>query len=92
MNERQTRYATSPDVVYTRLSDDEAVLLDMHSQRYFSINETGVTIWELLAEPRDLDEIAAALVGAYAVEWAEARAVAQGFVADLQHDGLIRAA
>ncbi len=86
----ETRYAVNPDVVYTKLGDEEAVLLHLKTQHYYSINETGVAVWECLDEPRSLDEIAAALTASYEVEHAEARAFAESFVTDLGKDDLIR--
>ncbi len=86
----EPRYVTNPDVVYTKLGDEEAVLLHLTTQHYYSINETGVAVWELLEEPRSLDELATALTKVYDVEWDEARAFAESFVTDLGRDNLIR--
>lgn len=86
----ETRYKTNPDVVYTKLGDEEAVLLHLKTQHYYSINETGVTVWEYLDEPRSLTEVATTLTEAYDVDLEEARAFAESFVLDLGKDDLIR--
>jgi hypothetical protein len=41
------RIHRSPDVVH-RVIQGEAVLLDLHSGRYFGLNATGAALWELL--------------------------------------------
>ena len=46
----EPRYRTNPNVIYTKLDDAEAVLLDVQTQMYYSVNETGLIIWELLGE------------------------------------------
>lgn len=62
------RYVVSPDTVFTRLAEEEAVVLDLNTQRYFSINETGILIWTAMAEPVDLDEILDSLVRIYDID------------------------
>lgn len=90
MTETPTRYQAHPEVVYTKLGDDEAVLLHLTTQVYYSLNETGVTIWELLGEPRSTDEIVAALAERYEVERAEAQRVTDSFLHDLAQSGLVK--
>lgn len=86
------RYATHPAVAYTRLDSQEAVLLHLGSQRYFSLNETGVAIWDLLNAPRSLDEIVDALAETYASDRKTLSASVTRFVEELERDGLIQAA
>jgi len=76
--------------VFTRLADDEAVLLHLVTQRYYSLNETAITIWEQLASPRTVPEVAGALCEAYEVDEPTARALVERFVAELGRDGLVR--
>lgn len=85
------RYAVHPEVVATQL-DDEAVLLNLHTQRYYTLNATGLAIWQLLAAPKGIDEVAKALTEAYEVEGPAARAAAERFLRELLHDGLVQEA
>ncbi len=82
-------WTPNPDVVFTKLDDEEAVLLHLKTKEYFSLNETGVLIWEQLEEKADLERIAAALAEAYAIEEAEARASARRFLSTLEERGLV---
>ena len=44
-----TRFRPKPRVLVRRL-DAQAVLLDLDTTQYFSLNDTGRRVWELLAE------------------------------------------
>jgi hypothetical protein len=83
------QYHASPDVVFTRLAEDEGVLLHLGTQRYYSLNETGIAIWEQLTSPRSLPEVAEAICAAYDVDAEPARVFVERFVAELGRDGLI---
>lgn len=53
-------FAHSHDVSSTLL-DGEAVVLDLESGRYFTLNRTATAVWELLDGARSVGEILAAL-------------------------------
>lgn len=84
------RLAHSAQVVCTRLSEDEAVLLDLDTQRYYTLNETGTAIWDAFAEPATPSEAAAALARAFDVSPDEALGHVEAFAATLRADGLLR--
>jgi Coenzyme PQQ synthesis protein D (PqqD) len=45
-----------PDVVVTELDDNEAVLLHLETKMYYTLNETGIRIWQLLSEGHSIGE------------------------------------
>jgi hypothetical protein len=45
-----------PDVVVTELDDKEAVLLHLGTKMYYTLNETGIRIWQLLSEGYSISE------------------------------------
>jgi hypothetical protein len=45
----------NPQVVLTEMRDGSAVLLHLETQFYFTLNETGVFVWKLLASERAWD-------------------------------------
>lgn len=45
-----------PDVVVTELDDKEAVLLHLGTKMYYTLNETGIRIWQLLSEGQSISE------------------------------------
>ena len=47
---------------------EEVVLLQLKSGMYYGLNEMGARIWNLLREPRTVEQIRAVILGEYAVE------------------------
>ncbi len=61
----QTKVIPHPEVIFTALSTQESVLLHLHTQQYFTLNETGTRIWEELAHAPSLAQIGQALEAQY---------------------------
>lgn len=73
---------------------DERLLVPVRSDvskpvEILALNETGGVIWDALAQPRDLDELAAALASEFEVTADAARADAEAFVHELRRLDLI---
>ena len=84
------RYRPRAAVVFTELDDGSAVLLDLDSKFYFSLNPTGAHIWKHCADaPADRDEIVASLCAEFAVDADRARADVDGLLAKLTTERLI---
>ena len=66
------RYRAIPEALVATLSDG-AVLLNLQTKRYFSLNETGTRIWEMVQQTADEETIVATLLGEYEVEEPMAR-------------------
>jgi hypothetical protein len=66
------RYKAIAEALVATLSDG-AVLLNLQTKRYFSLNETGTRIWEMVQQTVDEDTIVAALLREYEVEEPMAR-------------------
>ena len=67
-----TRYRATVDALAATLADG-AVLLNLRTKRYYSLNETGTRVWQLLIAGRNEEEIVAAMTNEYAVAAAVAR-------------------
>jgi hypothetical protein len=80
-----------PSLVFTRLDETEAVLLHLDTKRYYTLNDTGARIWELLQQGRCAQEIALALQEDYAITDEEAMPVLLAFMDELQQEGLVHA-
>lgn len=61
-----TTISIVPDVLYQSLGD-EAILLDLSTERYFGLNEVGQRFWQLLTTHQDLDMIRQLLMDEYDV-------------------------
>ncbi|HVA66132.1 MAG TPA: PqqD family protein [Elusimicrobiota bacterium] len=66
-----------------RQVDKEAVILDLESSEYFSLNEVGVVIWEKVGEGADLDAIVEAVCAEFDVDEAKAKKDATTLIGDL---------
>ncbi len=53
------------DVVVTELDDKEAVLLHLGTKMYFTLNETGIRIWQLLSEGHSISEASETIQNEY---------------------------
>jgi len=51
-----TNVEISPNVLLQEV-DDETIVLDIESEEYFSLNETGRVFYELLQEHKNLAEV-----------------------------------
>lgn len=66
------RYRAIPEALVATLSDG-AVLLNLQTKRYFSLNETGTRIWEMVQQTADEETIVVTLLSEYDVEETMAR-------------------
>lgn len=92
MSDATPAYRPHPDVISTQLDEEEAVLLSLETQRYYSLNETGSRIWDLLSSGRTVDEIATAITEEWAVDYNEARQYVEQFLEELDEEGLVEPA
>jgi hypothetical protein len=78
------------DVIVTEL-DGEAVLLNLDTKLYFSLNATGVTIWKLLDEGLTLGQIGERLFQEYDVTPEKAQQCVIDLVDQLNNEKLVSA-
>jgi hypothetical protein len=82
------RYRRHADLRLTEL-EGEGVVLHLGNRRYFSVNETGLTILQALVVPRTFDELVAALLDEYEVTEAEAVESAREFLDRCEQSDLL---
>lgn len=46
-----------PEQIVEKPVKDDLVIVDLHRGEYYSLNETGRAVWELLGEVADVDEL-----------------------------------
>ena len=83
------RVELAPDVVFREVAG-EAVLLDLATQRYYSLDETGTRMWALLAEHGTLGAAKARLLAEYEVEPDVLERDLRDLVERLAAEGLVR--
>jgi len=85
------RYSTAKDVLFTQLDDGGAVLLNLGSGLYYTLNRAGVVVWKALSDGNmDIPTLTQRLCAIFEVDAAEAEREASRLVRELQKDGLIR--
>ena len=57
-----------PDVVYTKLNENEGALLHLKTKMYFTTNDSGTMIWELMQSGHSIDEIAEQIQATFNVD------------------------
>ena len=82
------RYRVSPEALSTVLRDG-AVVLNLETKRYYSLNETGTRVWQLLGENAAPTEIVAVLSREYEVDEAEAQRTTDALLDELVHERLL---
>jgi predicted transcriptional regulator len=75
----EPRYLRHPDIRLTEL-EGEGIVLHLRARKYFSVNETGLTLLEALKTPRTFDELVTALVTDYDVTPAIAAETTRDFL------------
>src|SRR5262245_20840847 len=85
---RTVRVAPASKVLFRELGG-EAVILDLKTERYLGLDETGTRMWRLLTESDSIQEAYAVLLDEYDVEPDRLRRDLVGFVEELSNHGLI---
>ena len=79
-----------PEVLVTPVDGGGAVLFHLESRATFTLNPTGLRIWQLLAQEGDASNVAAALAAEFEVEAGRAARSVERLCAELvAHDLLV---
>jgi len=71
---------------------DELALLQPASGQYFTLNQTGAIVWQLLEEPHSTDEIALAVAEKYDISASECQDDIGEIIVRLGDAGLVQKA
>jgi hypothetical protein len=83
-----SRLKTKPDVVYTSM-EDEDIILNLASRRYYGLNESGSYIWQLLLAGLSIGDVTDALCREYLVDPPEAQAAVVDLCRESVREGLL---
>lgn len=84
------RFHPHPEVVDTELEGQEMVLLHLESMQYYSLNLTGMRIWQGLKKGLSLQEISRRLQTEFEVEADRAERSVLALVAELSERHLVQ--
>ena len=78
-----------PESTLFQVSDGAAVLLSLEKETYFTLDEVGTRIWEVLQTEKTIQETFELLLAEYEVESEELRSDLVSFLSELLQSGLI---
>lgn len=81
-------YQKNPSVLCTEL-EDGAVLLNLDTKYYYTLNSTGLRIWQIMDELKAPLDIAQKLTIEYDVDKEKAKTSVVRLMEDLKQEGLI---
>ena len=90
MVELNHRVKPDSDVVITELEGKEAVLLNLATKMYYTLNETGLRIWQMLSSGRTLGEISETLSGDFDVTPEKAKESVFNLIGELTAEKLVK--
>lgn len=67
----------------------EAAILGLKNSVYYGLNSVGARVWELLREPKSLEEVQAAIVNEYDVSAEQAKKDLLQFMRGMLAEGLV---
>lgn len=79
-----------PDSIFIQEIDDEVIILDSNTQEYFTINQVGKDIWELLSKELTLEEVVTELMEIYDISKEQLETDVKNFIEALNQKGLIK--
>lgn len=84
-------YRRNADILAASV-DDDLVMMSIQAGNYYNIGGVGTLVWELLAQPRSLDDLIDGVVADYDVERERCAADVGAFVEKLVSLNLIESA
>lgn len=95
MTEVNTELSNRTVVVATRDEvscklGEEAAILGLKNSVYYGLNAVGARIWELLREPKSLEEVQSAILNEYDVSLEQAERDLRQFLRGMMAEGLIK--
>jgi hypothetical protein len=78
-----------PDDVLYEMLEDEAVLLNLSTEHYFTLDDVGTRMWQLLVEHRHPDRVVEAMLAEYATDEATVRRDLANLLAQLLDQKLL---
>lgn len=84
----ETFIVRKPDLPSTAV-DDDLVIFNVAAQNYVGLDDIGRAVWEILAEPRRVDDVCCAMTARYSGPPEVIRSDVMAFLNDLVAQGLV---
>ena len=91
MDQAFSKIKPHSEVVFTKLSDGEGILLNLQTKLYYSLNSTGSFLWQLIEKNPSLSvsDLGAKLLNHYQIPQNTAIKDTNDFIQDLTGEGLL---
>ena len=86
---RRERFRLNSPNVIAETIDGEAILVDLRTGSYFSIQGSGSKLWDAIAAGASLGRLTDEVASAYSVDRDAAEEAVSSFCAELEREGLI---
>jgi len=83
------RYSVNSAQVISEIIDGEAVMINLTTGNYYSLNETGAEIWEAIERSESVDRVVAALAARYRADRDEIERAVGLMIEELEREELI---
>lgn len=84
----ETHYAI-PSTVMLQIVDEETLLFDSSTELFFTLNEVGTVMWEIMSENNALRAVYDELIEAFDIESEQLAADIKIFASSLAEQGLL---
>jgi hypothetical protein len=81
-------YKAAPHAAWRRV-EDEIVILDLNTSLYYSLNEVGARVWELLNEGHSREDVARSIVEEYDADHKAAAKDIDSLIKELSQEKLL---
>lgn len=81
--ESRRKYTINKDKITYRIVDNEAVILNLDTGEYYSLDATGTFIWKLLEKKAGIDELSDKVANEYGISEKEAMRDLKSLIKDL---------
>lgn len=88
-DERMARRPTRAEGIVARTMEGQAVLLDLSTEEYYSLNEVGSRIWELADGEHTVAAMVDTIVAEYEAEREQVSADVLDLLDELSEEGLV---
>jgi len=86
----EEKYTINKEKITWRIVDGTAVLLNLESGFYYTLNEVGTKIWELLSKGHASDEIAELIQDKFEISKSSVRKDIDSLISELKEEDLLR--
>ena len=84
-------YLIDKERIYWRKVEGETVLLNMDSGHYYSLNDVGSLVWEMISEGYDVEEVVLKLQKEYEIDPGVLTKDVKSILKRLEKEGLVTA-